>query len=175
MGFLSLGTVGAPHGLRGGFYLVRADRDDGPLSFERVGLRLASGEVVFRAVQSSFRSSSRCVLVLEGIATREAAESLRGVEILAERSAITVAEDEFLVGDLLDAPVLDEQNNPIGKVVAVHDFGAQTTLEIATSSGSTFLFPFLSAFVQVTEDPTGAAGSKALVIRQAQDFGFEGP
>ncbi len=85
---------------------------------------------------------------IEGIADRTAAEAVKGIELFVDRAALPQpAEDEFYFADLigLTAERADEQDEaacPIGRVEAVHDFGAGAVLEVALAQGGVAMVPF---------------------------------
>ena len=71
------------------------------------------------------------------IADRSAAEKLKGLELTVARSALPPAEgEEFYHADLVGLAAEDEQGRRIGKVAAVHNFGASDVLAIARDDGS---------------------------------------
>src|SRR5262249_11882705 len=56
-------------------------------------------------------------------------------------------EEEYYHADLLGLEAVLRDGAPLGRVRAVHDFGAGDSLEIALSSGGTVLVPFTRAAV----------------------------
>ncbi|MCG6901942.1 MAG: ribosome maturation factor RimM [Rhodobacter sp.] len=69
---------------------------------------------------------------IDGIATKEAADALRGVRLYAERSALPeLPDDEFYHADLIGLTVLDTGGATLGRVRAVLNHGAGDILEIA--------------------------------------------
>lgn len=88
-----------------------------------------------------------------GVDTRDQAEALRGVEIYLRRSDLPVPEaDEFYVTDLEGLEALDGSGNRLGRVSAVHDFGAGPVIEIALDAprkgvGTTPVLPFTAVIV----------------------------
>ena len=175
MDWLSIGRVGAPQGLRGGFFCVLDDARSEPLACRQVALGQVppcpQGHTVFDQelqvyeVVRSFVSGGRCVLLLRDVGSREAAQSLLGRRIYVAREEIGLAEDEILVADLVGTTVLDEHGSVLGTIRSVHDFGAQTTLEIGSDNRGSFYFPFLDQFV-VSHEPS----QRIMVIQHADDF-----
>lgn len=65
------------------------------------------------------------------ITSREEAESLKGVRLYIERTALPEpAEDEFYLEDLVGLAAQDENGSPAGVIKAVYNFGADDLLEI---------------------------------------------
>lgn len=85
----------------------------------------------------------------EGIEDRDAAEALRGMRLYVPRSRLPATdEDEFYHEDLIGLTARDaERNDEIGRVVAVHDFGAGDVLEIERADGRSEMVPFTRAAV----------------------------
>ena len=68
---------------------------------------------------------------LSGVATREDAEALKGTRLYAPRDRLpALPDDEFYHADLIGLEVVDTGGEPLGKVRAVHDFGAGDVLEV---------------------------------------------
>lgn len=86
---------------------------------------------------------------LSGVATREAAEALRGTRLHAPRDRLPPLEDdEFYHADLIGLEVLDVGGRRLGRVRAVHDHGAGDVLDIAPAAGGRdLLLPFTQATV----------------------------
>ncbi|MBK5928590.1 ribosome maturation factor RimM [Rhodobaculum claviforme] len=97
---------------------------------------------------------------LDGIATREAAEALRGVRLHVDRDALPgLPDDEFYHADLIGLAAHDTGGALLGHVRAVHDHGAGDLLELARPRGPAVLVPFTRAIV-----PTVDLGAGRLVI-----------
>ncbi len=98
------------------------------------GGRLHKGALVARAAE---------------IASKEAADALRGLDLYAPREAFAapVDQDEFYLADLIGLDVRSVGGAPLGTVSAVHNFGAGDLLEIAPPEGSRFYLPFTRAAV----------------------------
>ncbi len=92
---------------------------------------------------------------LSGVATKEAADALRGVRLYADRDRLPPAgEDEFYHADLIGLPVQDTGGAPLGRVRAVHNHGASDILEVE-GPGGTILLPFTRAAVPTVDLAAG--------------------
>src|ERR1700748_2759149 len=93
------GRVGRPHGLDGSFHVVGAEpewlRDT--LWFEGV-----EREVVRRA-----GTAEQPILRLDGCATRDDAEALRGAELMVPRAEVELEAGEYWADDLAGCAVVD--------------------------------------------------------------------
>ncbi|MFK7941591.1 MAG: ribosome maturation factor RimM [Paracoccaceae bacterium] len=68
---------------------------------------------------------------LDGVLTREDAEALKGTRLYAPRDRLpALPDDEFYHADLIGLEVVDTGGEPLGKVRAVHDFGAGDVIEV---------------------------------------------
>jgi 16S rRNA processing protein RimM len=92
---------------------------------------------------------------LSGVASKEAADALRGVRLYADRDRLPPAgEDEFYHADLIGLPVFDTGGAPLGRVVAVHNHGASDILEVQGPEGA-ILLPFTRAAVPTVDLAAG--------------------
>jgi 16S rRNA processing protein RimM len=92
---------------------------------------------------------------LSGVATKEAADALRGTRLHADRDRLPPAgDDEFYHADLIGLPVFDTGGAPLGTVLAVHNHGASDILEVS-GAGGTILLPFTRAAVPTVDLAAG--------------------
>jgi 16S rRNA processing protein RimM len=141
-----VGQIAGARGLKGEFFVrsftadPHAVADYGPLSTE-VGDRLLRIWVVGM-------TKNGLVVRAEGIDDRSAAEALQGTRLYVSRQALPPpAEDEFYHADLigLEAELAGGDGAPLrrlGRVAAVHDFGAAPVLEIADTGSVPLMVPF---------------------------------
>ncbi len=71
--------------------------------------------------------------------------------MLRATSCRSPAEDEFYHADLVGLTALTTANEPLGLVVAIHNFGAGDIIEIAPPHGATMLLPFTHAVVPLVD------------------------
>lgn len=77
------------------------------------------------------------------IASREAAEALRGTVLTVARAELpALGEGEFYHADLIGLPAELPDGGTVGAVVAVENFGAGDILEIEKPDGKRFMVPF---------------------------------
>ena len=55
--------------------------------------------------------------------------------------------DEYYHADLIGLAAVNGAGDPLGRVVAIHNFGAGDIIEIAPGQGTTLLLPFTNAVV----------------------------
>jgi 16S rRNA processing protein RimM len=78
---------------------------------------------------------------LTGVATREEAEALKGTRLYAPRDRLpALPDDEFYHADLIGMEVVDTGGETLGRIRAIHDFGAGDVLEVL--GAGEILIPF---------------------------------
>jgi 16S rRNA processing protein RimM len=83
------------------------------------------------------------VASFEEIADRGAAEKLKGIELFVTRSALPEApSEEFYHADLVGLAAEDTEGRRIGRVAAIHNYGASDVLAIARDDGDEVLIAF---------------------------------
>lgn len=96
------------------------------------------------------------IATAEGVADRNAAEALRGTQLWVARDRLPPPEEgEFYHADLVGLAVEDEAGNPVGRVAALHDFGAGEVIEIARDGANSLMLPFTLAVVPVVDVAAG--------------------
>jgi 16S rRNA processing protein RimM len=92
---------------------------------------------------------------LSGVATKEAADLLKGTTLWVPRDRLpSVGDDEFYHADLIGLPVQDTGGAPLGRVTAVHNHGAGDLLEVTGPEGARLL-PFTRAVVPTVDLSAG--------------------
>jgi 16S rRNA processing protein RimM len=84
------------------------------------------------------------------VETKEAADALRGLRLYVPREALPPPkdEDEFYLADLIGLCAATPDGAALGKVKAVHNFGAGDILEVDPGEGrATRYYPFTRAVV----------------------------
>ncbi|WP_210529046.1 ribosome maturation factor RimM [Rubellimicrobium arenae] len=111
---------------------------------------------VFSAIQITGQTQGSLTARIEGISSKEDADALRGVSLLADRSRLpALPDDEFYHADLIGLPVHDPGGQRLGTVRAVLNHGAGDILEIARPGGATVLLPFTLAAVPLVDIAAG--------------------
>jgi 16S rRNA processing protein RimM len=76
------------------------------------------------------------------VTDRTAAEALRGTPLTVPRDALPpLAEGEYYHADLLDQDAVSTDGTPLGRIVAVENYGAGDLIEIERPDGKRFLVP----------------------------------
>jgi 16S rRNA processing protein RimM len=146
--------IGAAHGVRGAVKLWTFTED--PFAVKRYGpLSTKDGARQFE-VTDAREVKGHLVATLKGVTTREEAERLNGVELYIAREKLPATEeDEYYHTDLIGLAAVTTADQPLGRVVAIHNFGAGDIMEIAPLQGATMLLPFTSAVVPTVDLKAG--------------------
>ena len=100
--------------------------------------------------------AGEAVIAFEGVADRDAAEALRGAQLFVDRAALPeTAEDEFYHADLIGLEARDTSGRVLGKVSALHNYGASDVIELARPDGDTVLLAFSKETVPVLDIAAG--------------------
>jgi 16S rRNA processing protein RimM len=143
---ICIARIGAAHGVRGAIKLWTFTED--PFAVKRYGpLSTKDGARQFE-VTDAREAKGHLVATLKGVTTRDEAERLNGVELYIAREKLPATEeDEFYHTDLIGLAAVTTTDQPLGRVVAIHNFGAGDIVEIAPPQGATMLLPFTNAVV----------------------------
>jgi 16S rRNA processing protein RimM len=147
---ICVARIGAPHGIRGAVKLWTFTED--PLAVMSYGqLKTKDGARSFE-VATAREAKDHLVATFKGVVTREDAERLNGVELYIPRDHLPETDDdEYYHADLIGLAAVDASDRAIGRVIAIHDFGAGTIIEIAPPEGNTIMLPFTNAVVPTVD------------------------
>jgi 16S rRNA processing protein RimM len=151
---ICIARIGAAHGVRGAVKLWTFTDD--PLAVTAYGpLATKDGKRQFE-VAAAREAKGHLVATLKGVATREDAERLNGIELYIARDRLPVtSEDEYYHADLIGLAAVNAASEPLGRVIAIHNFGAGDIIEIAPPHGATLLLPFTNAVVPSVDLTSG--------------------
>ena len=147
---ICVARIGAAHGVRGAVKLWTFTED--PLAVKAYGPLVTKDGARQFEVTHAREAKGHLVATLKGVATREEAERLNGVELYIAREKLpATSEDEYYHADLIGLAAVTAANEPLGRVIAIHNFGAGDIIEIAPPHGATMLLPFTNAVVPVVD------------------------
>ena len=166
---ICVARIGAAHGVRGAVKLWTFTED--PFAVKRYGPLATKDGARWFEVATAREAKGHLVATLKGVATREEAERLNGIELYISREKLPATDDdEYYHADLIGLAAVNAANEPLGRVIAIHNFGAGDIIEIAPPQGTSLLLPFTNAVVP-TVDP--AAGR--VVIELPDEIEGDGP
>lgn len=155
---------GAAHGVRGEIRLWPYTEE--PLAVTTYGpLETQDGTRRFE-IEAARASKDHLVARIKGISTRNDAERLNGLELYVAREKLPPTDDdEFYHADLIGLAAVTTDETPLGRIIAVHNFGAGDIIEIAAArGGESLLLPFSNAVVPTVDLKAG----RAIVIPPAE-------
>src|SRR5882757_4180889 len=166
---ICVARIGAAHGVRGAVKLWTFTED--PMAVKHYGPLLTKDGARSFEVTQAREAKGHLVATLKGIATREDAERLNGLELYIAREKLSATdEDEYYHADLIGLAAVTPANEPLGRVIAIHNFGAGDIIEIAPLQGATLLLPFTNAVV-----PTVDLANRRVVIELPEEIDGDDP
>ena len=144
---ICVAQIGAAHGVRGEVRLRSFTED--PLAVKSYGpLESEDGRQHFK-IEALRPAKDHFVVRLAGIDNRDAAERLINLKLYVPRDRLPpVDEDEtFYHADLVGLAAFTPDGAPLGRVTAIHNFGAGDIVEIGRDGGEPLLVPFTEAAV----------------------------
>jgi 16S rRNA processing protein RimM len=161
---ICVARIGVAHGVRGAVKLWTFTED--PLAVKHYGpLSTKDGARQFEVTHVR-EAKDHLVAMLKGVASREDAERINGIELYIARDKLPETdEDEYYHADLIGLAAVNAANEPVGRVVAIHNFGAGDIIEIAPAHGPTMLLPFTNAVV-----PTVDLANERVVIELPEEI-----
>lgn len=144
MDYVKLGKITAPVGIRGEVR-VYPYTDELTRFSEIRSVLIGPGSYAVGAVRYQ---KNMAILKLEGVEDRNAAELLRGKELLLTAEDMwEIPEDTYFVRDLIGMTVLTPEEVVVGELINVIQHPHQDLYEIADAEGHSFLLPAVSEFV----------------------------
>jgi 16S rRNA processing protein RimM len=122
---------------------------------------------------TAFRASKKgeAVIAFEGVRDRDAAEALKGAELYVDRATLPeTGADEFYHADLIGLEARDGEGRVLGKVAALHNFGASDVIELIRPDGDSVHLAFTKETVPVIDIEAGY-----IVVAVPEDDEDEGP
>jgi len=166
---ICVARIGAAHGVRGAVKLWTFTQD--PLAVKAYGpLRTKDGARQFEVMHAR-EAKDHLVATFKGVTTREEAERINGIELYVAREQLPDAGNgEYYHADLIGLAAVTASDAPLGRVIAIYNFGAGDIIEIAPPTGATMLLPFTNAVV-----PTVDLAGGRVVIELPEEIDGDDP
>src|ERR1700761_4026666 len=127
-----------------------------PDSLSRYGVLKDRNGKRFEVTPIRSSKDGEAVISFAGVDDRDAAEALKGTELFIARDQLpATGEEEFYHADLIGLEAQDSEGRPLGKVAAIHNYGASDVIEIARPDGDSVLLAFTRETVPVIEIAVG--------------------
>lgn len=151
--------IGGAHGVRG-HVRVRSYTEYAEDCFAYGPLLNESGEVVFTAKSFQENKDGFVVWPHEN-RQREEWMAMKGELLYVPREALPEPdEDEFYFEDLIGCKVVHEDGRELGKVMQVHNFGADDLLELKSPLGTDYMLPFTLEVIPEVDVKAGRLTAK---------------
>lgn len=161
--------IGAAHGVRGAVKLWTFTED--PFAIRRYGPLLSKDGKRQFEIATAREAKDHLVATFTGVTTRDEAERLNGIELYVPRAKLPATDaDEYYHTDLIGLAAVTTDGEALGRVLAIHNFGAGDIIEIAPLKGTTLLLPFSNAVVPEVDIASGR-----VVIALPQEIEGEDP
>lgn len=143
---IKIGVIAKPQGIKGELKLFTENSADRYIDLESVYI-----DDVEKKISSIVARGGFIYLQLEGVTDRNSAELLRGKEVFVKEEILgDLKENEFYFKDLIGCSVFDEQENKIGELVDIEQYGAADVISI-NERNIIFSVPFIDEiFISVT-------------------------
>jgi len=149
-----LGDIGAAQGLKGEVRIRSFTEEPGDI----VAYGPLEDEQGRAIAIASLRATPKALIArIEGVTTREGAEALTGTKLYVPRSRLPEREDEeWYHAELIGLEAVGRDGAPIGRVVAIHNFGAGDLIEISPAAGGeSLIVPFTEDSVPEVDIASG--------------------
>ena len=162
---ICVARIGAAHGVRGEVKLWSFTED--PAAVAQYGpLETQDGTRCFE-IEALRAAKDHFVARIAGVNDRDAAESLRNIELYIPRARLPKIEeaDTFYHADLVGLDAVTPDGARVGTVHALHNFGAGDIIEIAPDGGGE---PLMLPFNETTVPKIDVAARQIVVVPPAE-------
>ncbi len=141
-----VGIIVGVHGVRGAVRIKSFTVDPAAIaSYGALSDEAGAREFMLRILGAT---RGAILATVADVRDRDAAEALRGTRLYVPRGRLPEpAAGEFYHADLIGLPVADKAGAMLGRITAIHNFGAGDVVEIETGSGRSVLMPLRPEFV----------------------------
>lgn len=145
--FIEIGVIARPHGIAGE---VKVRTSPGYLGALQGVRRVFIGESETGALLISHRVHQNALLIkLEGIADRNAAETLRGKRVSIKTPDLPrLKQGEYYAHELVGITVLNIAGQALGRLAEVLATGSNDVYIIKTSTGTELLLPAIDSVIR---------------------------
>ena len=148
MDLVTIGKITGTHHLKGAVKANISLSEPEIIIGERVMVEKLNGEKkILSVVKLSNLVGDKVVIEFEEITNKTEGNLLAGGLIKINRDILGMAEDEYLLEDLLGMTVITSENENIGKVVDVFDTAAHDIIDVEDETTET-LIPNIENFVK---------------------------
>ncbi len=147
---IEIGRIARAHGIRGEVVILTHDSDSDVLD----DLRKVWIGGVERTITQARGTHRGWLVQLEGVATRNDAEALRGQLVEVDREALELEDDDVLLDDLIGCKVQLPDGSSWGEIVEVTN-GAMQDLLVIHDGDRERMLPLVDEFVKTIDLEAG--------------------
>ncbi|MCY7271352.1 MAG: ribosome maturation factor RimM [Sphingomonas bacterium] len=145
---VALAAVAGAHGVRGEVKLKLFGDSIDNLA-RQPSLTVGGKPLLLKDVRAGNKTA---IARFEGVASREAAEALRGSLVEIDRIALPpLGDGEYYHADLIGLPCVDGDGVALGTVAAIEDYGAGELLDIEKADGKRSLIPYRDGIADLVD------------------------
>ena len=144
---VAIGEVVSPSGFKGQFKIKSfTEKKDNFFKYGPVSIGSKFTGIKISKIKNT---KDMFVVSCENIATKEAAEEIRGALIFVDREILPNLDssETFYFHDLINMKVYNENNNFLGKVISVDNYGSDDVIEIKDDNNVTILISLNEKFI----------------------------
>jgi len=152
---ITVGTISGAFGVHGDVRLKSFCADPAAIADYTPLTRKDGTEITTIVIKGQTKGA--LIARIDGVTTKEDADALRGMDLLARRDQLpSLPDDEFYHTDLMGLTAFDTGGAELGRVKAVQSNGADDLLEIvAPGLKDSVLVPFTKAIVPTVDLSAG--------------------
>ena len=147
MNLLEIGKILRPHGIKGAVK-VESYLDEN-FTFKNVFLGKDKQVATIKTVQHL--NKDFYIVTFNTIPDIDTAEKFRNISIFIDRDEYAEFKDKVYLSDLINTPVLNENDEKIGDMVDYEDYGATVILTIRVGAVS-YQVPYVTEFISYNEE-----------------------
>ena len=154
--YLECGKVLAPHGVRGVLKVESwCDNSKVLAAARRVFLATPCGKYEEMKVLSGSPSGNFALLRVEGIETREEAQSYKNKILYFKREDIRLGRGQVLLADIIGLPVIDKESGRVYGTVSEIDDGVRYKLYTVKTGDKDVILPGVPEFIKEIDTERG--------------------
>jgi 16S rRNA processing protein RimM len=151
---ICVGIITGAHGVRG-LVRLRSFTEEPEAIGSYGALTDETGKRTF-AIKLQSAAKDYFIALISDVTSKEEADTLRGTELYAARSMLPkTRKQEYYEADLIGLIAQDKKGAACGTVLAVHNHGAGTFLEIGQNKRDSFMLPFTDTCVPEVDTKDG--------------------
>jgi 16S rRNA processing protein RimM len=131
--YILFGKITKTHGILGAFVIDASLFENPEQYIENLVIKKEQNSVDFTVKLHGILNNNQLILTHKDISTIEEAKKLIGMEIFIERKSLKPLSDgEFYACDIIGFNVIDKNNQTIGTISDIVDFGGGVNIEVST-------------------------------------------